>query len=249
MTRKIEPRAILQFRLPAPAAAALGPLGSCRRCGSARPWVCARCSRPGSVTTSPSLLAFPTVALVSLFFGAGPGILSALVCATWTLVPGLDPNPPDAGLQASIFLPAAILVALAASHFEFAAPTATGQSSGLVPRRDGVVWWLRLSMILATILPTAFYAFAAVYSYRSTFEEARLETRTARRESRRSTRRRSSRPTRRSSAGCSTRSADADDEDIRARERTLHLHLGAHDGGHRPSAGHPHLGPGRPPAG
>jgi signal transduction histidine kinase/CheY-like chemotaxis protein len=44
-----------------------------------------------------------------------------------------------------------------------------------VPRLDSVVAWLRLSMILATLLPIAFYAFAAVYSYRRTFDDASLK--------------------------------------------------------------------------
>ena len=121
------------------------------------------------------IFAFPTVALVGLFLGAGPGIVACLVCAAWTLVPWLNPLLPDAALQASIFLPAAILVVLAASRFEFIEPASDQRAARLVPRRDGVVWWLRLSMILAAVLPMAFYCFAAVYSYERTFEDAQLK--------------------------------------------------------------------------
>jgi len=118
----------------------------------------------------PLILAFPVIALVGLFFGTGPGILASLVCAFWTLLPWLAPTPDDAGLQASIFLPAAILVALAASRFQFAEPAAARSHPGLVPRQDSVIGWLRLSMVLAAVLPIAFYIFAAAYSYQRTFE-------------------------------------------------------------------------------
>ena len=120
------------------------------------------------------IVAFPVIALVGLFFGTGPGILAALACAFWTLIPGLPPTPHEAGLQASIFLPAAILVALAASRFQFAEPAAARSHPGLVPRQDSVIGWLRLSMVLAAVLPIAFYIFAAAYSYQRTFEDMRL---------------------------------------------------------------------------
>jgi signal transduction histidine kinase/ActR/RegA family two-component response regulator len=120
------------------------------------------------------LLAFPAIALVALFCGVGPGILASLVCAFWTLIPWPEPTAGDAGLQASIFLPAAILVALAAGRFQYAEPAAERSHPGLVPRQDSVIGWLRLSMVLAAVLPAAFYAFAAAYSYRHTFDEVRL---------------------------------------------------------------------------
>ena len=121
------------------------------------------------------LFTFPTVALVGLFLGAGPGIVACLVCAAWTLVPWLEPVLPDAALRASIFLPAAILVTLAASRFQFIDFAPDERSVRLVPRRDGAVWWLRLSMTLAAVLPLTFYGFAAVYSYERTFQEAQLK--------------------------------------------------------------------------
>ena len=117
------------------------------------------------------LLALPIVALVALFCGAGPGIVAALVCAFWMLLPWPTPVRRDAALQASIFLPAAILLALVASRYQPAGRAATPSQAGLVPRQDSVIGWLRLSMVLATVLPIAFYAFAATYSYRRTYED------------------------------------------------------------------------------
>ena len=124
---------------------------------------------------------FPAVALVGLYFGAGPAIFASLVCAFWMLAPWSGGIHSDSALQASVFLPAAILVGLAAGHFQFADqadPTEPAESHrrhpGLVPRRDSVLGWLRVSMVLAAVLPTAFFMFAAAYSYRSTFEDTRL---------------------------------------------------------------------------
>ncbi len=116
------------------------------------------------------LLALPVVALVALFYGAGPGIVAALVCAFWMLLPWPGPGRREAALQASIFLSAAILLALVASRYQPAGRATAPSHAGLVPRQDSVIGWLRLSMVLATVLPIALYAFAATYSYRRTSE-------------------------------------------------------------------------------
>jgi signal transduction histidine kinase len=120
--------------------------------------------------TLPFVFAFPTVAGVAFFVGITSGALVAICCAAWLLIPGMPPEM-LAGVNwsaAATFLPAAFFVAF------FAGQVRRESEPVSVLEDNNTVRWLRLSMVLAAVLPTLVFATAAWLSYREAFSDARL---------------------------------------------------------------------------
>ena len=126
-------------------------------------------------TDLPFVTAFPAVAIVAFFSGITTGAITGLVCALWVLTPWLPPHPSPgfAWQEVASFIPAAFLVAFfsgqgrdeAAAAANAAADTASAQLT---------VRSLRLSMLMAIVLPTLLFMVAAWISYGRAFDDARL---------------------------------------------------------------------------
>jgi signal transduction histidine kinase/ActR/RegA family two-component response regulator len=123
----------------------------------------------------PFVTAFPAVAIVAFFSGITAGGITALVCALWTLTPWLPPYPgPGFGWQEiATFIPAAFVVAFFSGQGRDEAAAAVtaaaeAQSTELTVRS------LRLSMLMAFVLPTLLFAVTAWISYGRSFDDARL---------------------------------------------------------------------------
>ncbi|HVG05900.1 MAG TPA: hypothetical protein VM937_13260, partial [Burkholderiaceae bacterium] len=123
----------------------------------------------------PFVTAFPAVAIVAFFSGITAGGITALACALWTLTPWLPPYPgPGFGWQEiATFIPAAFVVAFFSGQGRDEAAAAVtaaaeAQSTELTVRS------LRLSMLMAFVLPTLLFAVTAWISYGRSFDDARL---------------------------------------------------------------------------
>ena len=123
----------------------------------------------------PFITAFPAVAIVAFFSGITTGAMTALACVLWLFAPWV-PSALSADLgweEVAAFLPAAFLVAFfsgqgrdeAAAASSAAAETASAQLT---------VRSLRVSMLMAVILPTLLFMVAAGIFYGQAFDDARL---------------------------------------------------------------------------
>ena len=123
----------------------------------------------------PFITAFPAVAIVAFFSGITTGAMTALACVLWLFAPWVPPAlTTDLGWEeVAAFLPAAFLVAFfsgqgrdeAAAASTAAAETASAQLT---------VRSLRVSMLMAVILPTLLFTVAAAIFYGQAFDDARL---------------------------------------------------------------------------
>lgn len=123
---------------------------------------------------APFIFAFPAIAMVGFVCGAGPALLTTLICALWAVLPWLSPTiqGPDGLLNLALFLVSAGITAAFAGRVRIQAlrPDPTEQVEG----GTSLMRWLRVSMAAAALLPTAFFVIAAWYSHRQAFEEGQL---------------------------------------------------------------------------
>ncbi|HVE89530.1 MAG TPA: ATP-binding protein [Burkholderiaceae bacterium] len=126
-------------------------------------------------TDLPFVTAFPAVAIVAFFSGITAGGITALACALWTLTPWLPPYPsPGFGWQEiATFIPAAFLVAFFSGQGRDEAAAAMAAAAE-AESTELTVRSLRLSMLMAFVLPTLLFLVAAWISYGRAFDDARL---------------------------------------------------------------------------
>ena len=126
-------------------------------------------------TDLPFVTAFPAVAIVAFFSGITTGGITALACALWTMTPSLPPYPsPGFGWQEiAAFIPAAFLVAFFSGQGRDEAAAAMAAAAE-AESTELTVRSLRLSMLLAFVLPTLLFLVAAWISYGRAFDDARL---------------------------------------------------------------------------
>jgi two-component system NtrC family sensor kinase len=123
---------------------------------------------------APFIFAFPAIAMVGFVCGAGPALLTTLLCALWSVIPWIHPHLQGAEglLNLALFLVSAGITAVFAGRVRI--QTLRPEEAQLVEGGPALVRWLRVSMAAAALLPTAFFVFAAWYSYRQASEDAYL---------------------------------------------------------------------------
>lgn len=123
---------------------------------------------------APFIFAFPAIAMVGFVCGAGPALLTTLICALWAVLPWLSPTiqGPDGLLNLALFLISAGITAVFAGRVRLQAlrPDPMEQTDG----GTNLMRWLRVSMAVAALLPAAFFVMAAWYSHRQAFDEGQL---------------------------------------------------------------------------
>jgi two-component system, NtrC family, sensor kinase len=127
-----------------------------------------------SVDVAPFITAFPAVAIVAFFTGAGTGAIAAVACAIWVASPEIAPTLEnvDGWRQLAVFLPSAFLVAFFAGQASQSHLSA--EAKDVDEGQPGLVRWLRWSMVLAAALPTLFFAVAAYSTYRDAVRDAAI---------------------------------------------------------------------------
>ena len=123
----------------------------------------------------PFITAFPAVAIVAFFSGITTGAITALACALWLLAPWTSPVlASDFGWEEfAAFIPAAFLVAFFSGQGRDEAAAATAAAAETASAQL-TVRSLRLSMLMAVILPTLLFIVAAGIFYGQAFDDARL---------------------------------------------------------------------------
>ena len=126
-------------------------------------------------TGLPFITAFPAVAIVAFFSGITTGAMTALACALWLLAPWTPPVlASDFGWEEfAAFVPAAFLVAFFSGQGRDEAAAATAAAAETASAQL-TVRSLRLSMLMAVILPTLLFMVAAGIFYGQAFDDARL---------------------------------------------------------------------------
>ena len=126
-------------------------------------------------TGLPFITAFPAVAIVAFFSGITTGAITALACALWLLAPWTPPAlASDFGWEEfATFIPAAFLVAFFSGQGRDEAAAATAAAAETASAQL-TVRSLRLSMLMAVILPTLLFMVAAGIFYGQAFDDARL---------------------------------------------------------------------------
>ena len=126
----------------------------------------------------PFVFSFPAVVVVALLAGPGPALLTAAVCAFLPLVPwvadrlGPDLDTPQIALFviSSAFIVAACAWLLRRGRSAQAAAAAS--DAALDDQGQHVQLWLRLLIVLALLLPTAFFLSTAWQSRASAYADA-----------------------------------------------------------------------------
>ena len=126
-------------------------------------------------TGLPFITAFPAVAIVAFFSGITTGAITALACAVWLFAPWTPPTlASDFGWEEfATFIPAAFLVAFFSGQGRDEAAAATAAAMETASAQL-TVRSLRLSMLMAVILPTLLFMVAAAIFYGQAFDDARL---------------------------------------------------------------------------
>jgi hypothetical protein len=126
----------------------------------------------------PFVFAFPAVVTAVLLAGAGPALLTVLVCATLPFVPGLHGLPSMARTwqQALLFAASGTLVVVVCAWLTRHGPRRLSDTLAASlpldePGRHAQLW-LRVLMALALLLPTAFFVSTAWQGYRSAMRNA-----------------------------------------------------------------------------
>ncbi|MGD9943234.1 MAG: response regulator [Burkholderiaceae bacterium] len=121
----------------------------------------------------PFLFALPAVALVALYAGYGAALVMVVLCAVWALLPWLPPGlSSEAGWSAvGGFVPPALVLVAVCGWFGRAARerVETEQDAQALDAVRG----LQLAIVLAAVLPTAFFIVAAWRGHQAAFETAR----------------------------------------------------------------------------
>ena len=123
----------------------------------------------------PFITAFPAIAIVAFFSGITTGAMTALGCALWLFAPWTPPTlASDFGWEEfATFIPAAFLVAFFSGQGRDEAAAATAAATETASAQL-TVRSLRLSMLMAVILPTLLFMVAAAIFYGQAFDDARL---------------------------------------------------------------------------
>ena len=126
-------------------------------------------------TGLPFITAFPAIAIVAFFSGITTGAMTALACALWLLSPWIPPTLSfDFGWEElATFIPAAFLVAFFSGQGRDEAEAATAAAMETASAQLAVRS-LRLSMLMAVILPTLLFMVAAAIFYGQAIDDARL---------------------------------------------------------------------------
>ena len=109
-------------------------------------------------TGLPFITAFPAVAIVAFFSGITTGAITALACVLWLFAPWTPPVlASDFGWEeVAAFMPAAFLVAFFSGQGRDEAAAATAAAAETASAQL-TVRSLRLSMLMAVILPTLLF--------------------------------------------------------------------------------------------
>ena len=123
----------------------------------------------------PFITAFPAVAIVAFFSGITTGAFTAVACVLWLFAPWAPASlGADVGWEeVAAFLPAAFLVAFFSGQGRDEAAEATAAAEETASAQL-TVRSLRLSMLMAVILPTLLFMVAAGILYGQAFDDARL---------------------------------------------------------------------------
>jgi len=124
--------------------------------------------QPWLADAVPFVLAFTALIAVQAVAGRTAAIWTALGCAVWALIPGLNPHPSK--LHVAIFFISALAVIFFLERFigvsrPDAADDDTAQPS------EGSLWWLRVWIAMSLVLPVVFFCSIAWYTRGQTLQE------------------------------------------------------------------------------
>ncbi|MBC7702241.1 ATP-binding protein [Aquabacterium sp.] len=117
--------------------------------------------QPWLADAVPFVLAFTSLIAVQVVAGRAAAIWTAVGCAVWALVPGLNPHPSN--LHVVIFLMSALAVVFFLERFIGLSRPDAADDRTAVPS-EGSLWWLRVWIAMSLVLPVVFFCSIAWYT-------------------------------------------------------------------------------------
>ncbi|MDO9004425.1 MAG: response regulator [Aquabacterium sp.] len=117
--------------------------------------------QPWLADAVPFVLAFTSLIAVQAVAGRAAAIWTAMGCAVWALIPGLNPHPSH--LHVAIFVMSALAVVFFLERFIGVSRPDAADDDTSVPS-EGSLWWLRMWIAMSLVLPVVFFCSIAWYT-------------------------------------------------------------------------------------